>query len=154
MKKAVVIGILLVSLVIYVCFVWFSTPEPVSKTTNNTGLEIAETEVLGNSNPATTTTTGAGGPDSLESGSLRVIEEEPSLESEKPTEPITFDVTSLPEGQQSLLRTLGITEEIITVTPAMEACVVGKVGAERLQAIVAGDTPSFFEGLALVNCYE
>lgn len=69
------------------------------------------------------------------------------------TELITIDVTTLPDGQQTLLRTLGV-GDTITLTPEMVTCAEAEIGATRLDEIVAGDTPSFSEGFALVNCYR
>jgi hypothetical protein len=78
----------------------------------------------------------------------------PSNTTDRLPEPITIPIDQLPEGQQTVLRTLGIDGETITFTPEMVACAEAEIGAARLDEIIAGDTPSFGEGFTLVNCYR
>ena len=68
------------------------------------------------------------------------------------TKPMTIDLTVLSDTQRAILRTLGIEGDTLTVTPEMQQCAETKLGAERLAAIVAGDTPSLTEGAALIGC--
>lgn len=67
-------------------------------------------------------------------------------------ENITIESDSLSPNQQKTLETLGI-EGDIEITPEMIACAEEKVGKERLDEIINGDTPSFLEGVSLVSCY-
>jgi hypothetical protein len=147
MKKGVASGLVVAGLVLGVCFVWFSNQHSNRETTAMP--DMPETEARNNSSRTSTGTTEAVTP------ILEDVNHETSNPSSAHTpEPITFTVTTLPEGQQRVLRTLGITEDIITVTPAMETCVTGELGTDRLAEILTGDTPSFFEGAVLINCYH
>lgn len=77
-----------------------------------------------------------------------------SLEKEETEGEITVSAESLSDGQKQLLETFGVDTDNIVITPEMIACAEEKVGKTRLQEIQAGDTPSFFEGMALIGCYE
>jgi len=71
-----------------------------------------------------------------------------------PAETIEIDITSLPDGQQRVLNTLGVDESSVTITPRVVACAEAAVGADRVAAIIAGDTPGVLEGIRLANCYR
>ena len=68
-------------------------------------------------------------------------------------EPISIPVERLTDTQRSLAETLGVVENgIITITPEAQACAETKLGVDRIAELLAGDTPSFMEGVTLVNC--
>jgi len=71
-----------------------------------------------------------------------------------PPAPIEIDTTSLPAGQQRVLNTLGVDESSVTITPEVVACAEAAIGADRVAAIIAGDTPGLLEGIKLANCYR
>lgn len=60
----------------------------------------------------------------------------------------------LTPGQRQVLKTLGIDESALpaTLTPELEACFVTKIGADRVNAIKTGDTPSLVEGMKAMAC--
>jgi len=68
--------------------------------------------------------------------------------------PISIDATSLPPGQQRVLETFGLDQATVTISPAVIACAEAAIGADRLAAITAGDTPAIMEGIKLANCYR
>lgn len=67
------------------------------------------------------------------------------------TEPMVINIETLPEAQQSVLESLGLGPEIV-ITPSMQTCAVAKIGQERLDEIVAGDTPGVMESVSLTTC--
>jgi hypothetical protein len=67
---------------------------------------------------------------------------------------ITLDLSTLTTGQRTLLGSLGVATDSITLTPQMIACVEAKIASERMIAIINGDTPSFLEGAKLMTCYS
>ncbi len=69
-----------------------------------------------------------------------------------PAAGFTVLVSSLPEAQQSILRTLGY-EESITFTPDMVACAEGKLGSARVAEIKAGAAPGPLEAASLMPCF-
>jgi len=69
-------------------------------------------------------------------------------------ETIEIDVNSLPAGQQRVLDTLGVDASSVTITPETVACAEDAIGADRVAAITAGDTPGILEGIKLANCYR
>ena len=71
-----------------------------------------------------------------------------------PAKTIEIDITSLPDGQQRVLNTLGVDESSVTITPGVVACAEVAIGADRVTAIIAGDTPGVLEGIKLANCYR
>lgn len=80
--------------------------------------------------------------------------EEPAITEIQPeAEVITVDTDVLSDEQQDLLQTFGIDTDAIEVTADMIVCAEEKIGKERLDAITAGDLPTFFEGLSLASCY-
>jgi len=70
------------------------------------------------------------------------------------TEAVTIDTNSLPPGQQKVLDTFGMNGSSVTIAPEVIVCAEAAIGAERVAAIVAGDTPGVLEGLKLANCYR
>lgn len=62
----------------------------------------------------------------------------------------------LNEEQAKVLEELGVDVSRLpsSVSPAMEACFVEKLGKERTQAIVAGDSPTAMEVLKSRNCLD
>lgn len=62
--------------------------------------------------------------------------------------------TRLTDAQRSLLKSLGIDADSITVTPQMIACAEAKLGAARITEITNGATPSAAEGFSLLACYR
>lgn len=75
-----------------------------------------------------------------------------TLPSEQTTAPTSADW--LTPAQRQVLRTLGIDESALptTLTPELEACFVGKIGTDRVEAIKGGDTPSLIEGMKAMAC--
>ena len=71
-----------------------------------------------------------------------------------PPAPIEIDTTSLPAGQQRVLNTLGVDESVVRITPEVVACAEAAIGADRVAAIIAGETPGVLEGIKLANCYR
>lgn len=67
---------------------------------------------------------------------------------------IEIDTTTLPAGQQKVLNTLGVDESNVTITPEAVACAEAAIGADRVAAIIAGETPGVMEGIKLANCYR
>lgn len=137
MKKATVTTLGLVVLVLFVCFVWFSQSytSTVTNQDNNPGTG-GQNNVI--NNVATSAATNS--------------ETTPVEVHTNTTENITVDTSSLGDGQQQLLQTLGIEGEI-EITPEMQRCAEEKIGTERLDEIINGATPSFAEGLSLARCY-
>src|SRR6056297_250524 len=56
----------------------------------------------------------------------------------EPSQPTTISTAELTEGQQRLLRFLGVDETELVITPEMQACAEEAVGAERLTEIING----------------
>ncbi len=69
-----------------------------------------------------------------------------------PAAGFTVSLSSLPEAQQSMLRTLGY-EDSITFTPEMVACAEGKLGSARVGEIKAGAVPGPLEAASLMPCF-
>lgn len=67
---------------------------------------------------------------------------------------IVIPVSSLPEAQQQVIRTLGIAEDEIVITGEMLACAEGEVGAARIEELKQGAAPTFLESVTLFNCYN
>jgi hypothetical protein len=61
---------------------------------------------------------------------------------------------ALSETEKDLLTAAGIDPETFIITEAMVACVKQKVGQERFDAIVAGDTPGFLEMTRVIPCLQ
>ena len=63
---------------------------------------------------------------------------------------------ALNSTQEAALRTVGIDPGTLptSVTPEMKVCFTEKLGAERVSAIVAGDTPTAVEIFQTKDCYQ
>lgn len=75
--------------------------------------------------------------------------------------PTTLPTTEAPTpadwltpGQRQTLAALGIDEADLpaTLTPALEACLVDKLGADRVAEVKAGETPTVIEGMKAATC--
>jgi hypothetical protein len=66
----------------------------------------------------------------------------------------TSETDWLTPGQRQMLATLGIDEADLpaTLTPELEACFVAKLGADRVEAIKSGETPTVVEGMKAATC--
>ena len=60
----------------------------------------------------------------------------------------------LTPGQRKLLESLGINADEIVITQEMVLCAEARLGADRIEEIKDGATPSFLEGVELVTCYK
>lgn len=69
-----------------------------------------------------------------------------------PLEPIPLRDLSLTEDQERVAESFGVDVETFVITPDMQVCARTKLGVDRLNEIIAGDTPTFSEGLQLVPC--
>jgi len=68
-----------------------------------------------------------------------------------PATGFTIDVSTLPESQHSIIRTLGF-GDTVTFTPEMVACAEAKLGVVRVTEIINGASPSIIESTKLVPC--
>lgn len=68
-----------------------------------------------------------------------------------PAAGFTVTVSSLPEAQQDVLRTLGY-GDTITFTAEMVQCAEEKIGVDRVAAIKSGGTPTVLEVGNLARC--
>lgn len=73
-----------------------------------------------------------------------------SEQSPEPT-PASFSVT---EEQRAMLQRFGINPDTITITQEMVLCAEQALGKERISDIMAGATPSVFESMKLLGCYQ
>jgi hypothetical protein len=108
-----------------------------STTSDDTQTVVVESELRSYSDPAESV--GTTSPSSL----VRSVSEAG----------VTLDTSALTDGQRTLLESLGVDTDSITLTPDMIVCAEAKIESERLTAIKKGDTPSFFEGAKLMTCY-
>ncbi len=69
-------------------------------------------------------------------------------------EPIVVQTESLTDTQQKMLKTLGYTQDSVTITPEMIVCAEKAVGSERLQSITDGNAPSPMEAIKLLPCFK
>lgn len=69
-------------------------------------------------------------------------------------EPLVIKKSDLPESQQKMLETIGISGETFTITPTMLSCAEKAVGAERLTEIQKGSAPSTMESIKLLPCLK
>ncbi len=67
---------------------------------------------------------------------------------------ISVETSAMSPEQQQLLRSFGIDPEGVTVTVEMIACAEAAVGKERLNTIMGGAIPTFFESAKLLGCYQ
>lgn len=65
-----------------------------------------------------------------------------------------YDHPLLNESQEDTLEKIGIDAQKIpsTITPEMEDCFVGILGQERVNEIIAGDSPSIIEIFKAKDC--
>jgi hypothetical protein len=69
-------------------------------------------------------------------------------------EAVNVDSSMMTDGQRKMLETMGIDPNNVKITPEVIACAEAKVGAERMQEIQNGATPSMIEGGKLFACYS
>ena len=97
-------------------------------------------------------------PASLETGagteSQAVTEGVRSSSLDAVTEPIVIQKSALTPTQQTLVEKMGLEGDSIVITPAMISCADEALGADRVEAIVAGDSPSILESISLVGCLK
>ncbi len=67
-------------------------------------------------------------------------------------EPIPLRDLPLTDSQKKTAETFGIDAETFVITSAMLVCAEGKLGEARLNAVIAGDSPTFGESLSLMAC--
>lgn len=84
-------------------------------------------------------------------GAVATGSETSSVAESVPEGGFTVDISSLPDSQQGMLRTLGY-ENSITFTPEMVVCAEGKLGSARVAEIIAGSAPSMMESASLMAC--
>lgn len=72
--------------------------------------------------------------------------------SETVAEPIIIQKEDLSENQQKILETVGIEGETLRITPEMIKCAEDSVGEDRVNEIIAGDSPGPIETVKLLNC--
>ncbi len=70
------------------------------------------------------------------------------------SETTNIETDTLSPDQKKLLESFGIEAESVVVTQAMINCARTKLGEARLEEIINGSAPTFFEGLDLVSCYK
>lgn len=85
-----------------------------------------------------------------------VQEEEPrSQEGENSygvDEPIEISEDQLSDAQKATLKALGVDTENLVITPEMITCAESEVGEARLNEILEGASPGFFESIKLLGC--
>ena len=58
----------------------------------------------------------------------------------------------LGDSQKSALEKVGVDVETFVITPVMQSCAAEKLGAERMDEIIAGSAPSTIETARLLPC--
>jgi hypothetical protein len=66
----------------------------------------------------------------------------------------TTSTPGITDGQRRLLEAFGVDPNTATLTPQMIACAEARIGADRVNDIQQGDTPSMGEGATLMTCYN
>ncbi len=89
---------------------------------------------------------------SQESTSVTETEAVPAAPHETVEDGVPLRDLPLSDGQKSALDTVGIDVDTFVITPAMQACAADKLGAARMEEIIAGAAPSFFETTKLLPC--
>jgi hypothetical protein len=79
---------------------------------------------------------------------------EGAVEQRKITEPIVVQLSTLNASQKIALKAIGIEGETFILTEAMAGCAYDTLGSSRVEAIVAGDTPSVSEMVRLAPCMK
>ncbi len=60
----------------------------------------------------------------------------------------------LEDGHKSALEKVGVDVDTFVITPAMQVCAADKLGAERMDEIIAGATPGAIETTKLLPCIQ
>jgi hypothetical protein len=137
---ALLISALLVSVVVYLLVAWLGSPLPVSETelvpqvANSTATTTTSTEELV---PIPTVATVATTTEAL---------------NETMYAPIPLSDIPLTPAQTMTLEVAGIDPATYEITTTTQACVVEKLGAERVRELISGDTPSVTELWSLQGC--
>ena len=69
-----------------------------------------------------------------------------------PTGGIALSSLSLSDEQKAALGKVGIDASTFVLTETMLECGVGKIGADRIEAIVGGQAPTFMETTKMLPC--
>lgn len=69
-----------------------------------------------------------------------------------PPEGIPLNTLPITDTQRSALMTAGIDVDNTVITPAMYTCAEGKLGAIRMDEIIAGDRPTLIDTMKLTPC--
>ncbi len=77
-----------------------------------------------------------------------------SLSSVVPAGGISVDLSALSVEQKAVAGTLGFTDDAVTISPEVIACVESAFGLERLTAIIDGETPTILEGISAIACFN
>lgn len=145
MSKRLVIIVVSLILVALLTFLWYKT------VTKNDPLYFSQPETLAttserslNREEATPTSTTATdnsdqSPDLAPSGQAEIA--------------FTITVSTLPPLQQQALRIFGVEAEELVVSKKVLACIEARIGAEEMDAIRQGGSPSLSAGVAIVGCY-
>lgn len=72
----------------------------------------------------------------------------------EPTPTDNVEISGISAEQSALIESFGIDPEGITVTAEMIACAEETLGKERLETILSGAVPTFFESARLLVCYK
>ena len=102
-------------------------------------------------NNSFTTDTVAGITDTSNSADTQLSAEETGKDARN--QAVDVKSNNLTEEQLSLARALGIDPKNVTITQEMIVCAESKLGADRVEEIKNGATPSFGEGVTLAGCY-
>lgn len=81
----------------------------------------------------------------------------PAMDSQKSNsaeaaEGIRIDTSSVTDDQKALAEKVGINLDEVVITKEMISCAEQKLGAERLQEISDGDSPTTIESISLLGC--
>lgn len=79
-------------------------------------------------------------------------QETATTSAEQPTAGVPLRDLPLSDAQKATLDTMGIDVETFVITPAMQDCAAEKLGAARMEEIIAGAAPSFSETTKLLSC--
>ena len=70
------------------------------------------------------------------------------------SDPIPLSSIPLTDSQKKAAETFGIDVDTFVITPAMISCAEVKLGKDRVDAIIAGASPSMTESLSLMACLK
>lgn len=127
---AIMIGLVLAAIVVYVLFSLFGGAAAMSQSKTVSP------------NQATTASSAVNTPDDITTSNT------------SSDTAFVIRIADLPEAQQSMLRATGIKGDDIVITNAMKTCAESSVGVDRTAEISKGATPSVIEGTKLVACYS